>query len=142
MDRVTQIDAGYAHTLLLTEKGDVWTFGCGLFGQMANGDNKKVGFLVFAFEFKSGIMFFFFLFKDYKACHSQRVTQPGETDISGILPQCGDRRRGKRVHVGLQSAGATVGGAAEEEGTVANHQEGDGKTAAATRGGILVVHRI
>ena len=42
-DRVTQIDAGYAHTLLLTEKGDVWTFGCGLFGQMGNGDNKKVG---------------------------------------------------------------------------------------------------
>ena len=45
-DRVTQIDAGYAHTLLLTEKGDVWTFGCGLFGQMGNGDNKKVGLLV------------------------------------------------------------------------------------------------
>ena len=42
-DRVTQIDAGYAHTLLMSEKGDVWTFGCGLFGQMGNGDNKKVG---------------------------------------------------------------------------------------------------
>ena len=39
---MTQIDAGYAHTLLLTGKGDVWTFGCGLFGQMGNGENKKV----------------------------------------------------------------------------------------------------
>ena len=39
---MTQIDAGYAHTLLLTRKGDVWTFGCGLFGQMGNGENKKV----------------------------------------------------------------------------------------------------
>ncbi len=39
---VTQIEAGYAHTLLLTSSGEVWVFGCGLFGQIGNGENKKV----------------------------------------------------------------------------------------------------
>jgi hypothetical protein len=41
-ETVKQIDAGYAHTILLTDKGEVWAFGCSLFGQMGNGDNKKV----------------------------------------------------------------------------------------------------
>ena len=40
-ETVVQIGAGYAHTLLLTSKGEVWVFGCALFGQLGNGDNKK-----------------------------------------------------------------------------------------------------
>lgn len=38
---VCQIATGYAHTMLLTTKGEVWVFGCSLFGQLGNGDNKK-----------------------------------------------------------------------------------------------------
>ncbi|TRY75583.1 hypothetical protein TCAL_13348 [Tigriopus californicus] len=38
---VCQIATGYAHTMLLTTKGEVWVFGCSLFGQLGNGANKK-----------------------------------------------------------------------------------------------------
>lgn len=40
-DRVLSIECGYAHTLVLTVKGQVWTFGCGLFGQLGVGEMKK-----------------------------------------------------------------------------------------------------
>ena len=40
-DRIVSIDCGYAHTLVLTIKGQVWTFGCGLFGQMGMGGEVK-----------------------------------------------------------------------------------------------------
>ena len=134
-DRVTHIDAGYAHTLLLTEKGDVWTFGCGLFGQMGNGDNKKVGLLwmMVVLWHRFGIINMPFL-KGDEAYQSQWLTRPGEAHIGGILPQRGDRRGGERVHVGLQPAGAEAGGAAEEEGAAADHQEGDGKAESAAGG--------
>ena len=33
--------AGHAHTLVSTVSGNVWVFGCGLFGQLGNGSNKK-----------------------------------------------------------------------------------------------------
>ena len=39
--QVKQISAGYAHSLLLTVSGEVWVFGCALFGQLGNGDSKK-----------------------------------------------------------------------------------------------------
>ena len=39
--RIVQIAAGYAHTTVLTDQGDVYVFGCGLFGQIGNGENKK-----------------------------------------------------------------------------------------------------
>ena len=35
------ISAGYAHTMVSTLAGYVWVFGCGLFGQLGNGENKK-----------------------------------------------------------------------------------------------------
>ncbi|CAG5123144.1 unnamed protein product, partial [Candidula unifasciata] len=38
---VVKLSAGYAHTLVLTELGDVWTFGCGYFGQLGLGTNSK-----------------------------------------------------------------------------------------------------
>ena len=39
--RVVQVCAGYAHSLALTDTGDVYAWGSGLFGQMGNGENKK-----------------------------------------------------------------------------------------------------
>ena len=40
--KVVQIACGYAHTMLMTDEGQVWAFGCSLFGQMGNGETKKV----------------------------------------------------------------------------------------------------
>ena len=99
---------------------------------------KRLAFLLL-FVLKPSLSNIPFLFKDYKACQGLWVTQAGEADISGILSQRGDRRRGQRVHMGLQSAGAEAGGSAEEEGAAANHQEGDGTTASATRGWSLLL---
>jgi len=39
--KAAQVACGYAHTAVLTRLGRVYTFGCGLFGQLGNGDNKK-----------------------------------------------------------------------------------------------------
>lgn len=36
-----RVSAGHAHTMAVTKAGNVWVFGCGLFGQMGNGSNKK-----------------------------------------------------------------------------------------------------
>ena len=72
--------------------------------------------------------------KGDEAYQGQWLTQPGEAHIGGILPQRGDRRGGERVHVGLQPAGAEAGGAAEEEGAAADHEEGDGKAESAAGG--------
>lgn len=38
---VVKVEAGYAHSLALTESGDVWSFGCGYFGQLGLGTNTK-----------------------------------------------------------------------------------------------------
>lgn len=38
---VVQVGAGYAHSVALTQRGEVFVWGSGLFGQMGNGDNKK-----------------------------------------------------------------------------------------------------
>ncbi|XP_064605669.1 uncharacterized protein LOC135470577 [Liolophura sinensis] len=38
---VTRISAGYCHTVILTAEGEVWTFGCGLFGQLGIGSANK-----------------------------------------------------------------------------------------------------
>ena len=38
---VARISAGHAHTMAVTKAGNVWVFGCGLFGQLGNGSNKK-----------------------------------------------------------------------------------------------------
>ncbi|GFO46551.1 X-linked retinitis pigmentosa GTPase regulator-like protein [Plakobranchus ocellatus] len=38
---VVKVAAGYAHSLALTESGDVWSFGCGYFGQLGLGTNSK-----------------------------------------------------------------------------------------------------
>ena len=40
-ERICRIAAGYAHTMVATLTGNVWVFGCGLFGQLGNGENKK-----------------------------------------------------------------------------------------------------
>ena len=40
-ESICRISAGYAHTMVSTLAGNVWVFGCGLFGQLGNGDNKK-----------------------------------------------------------------------------------------------------
>ncbi len=40
-DRILSIECGYAHTLVLTIKAQVWSFGCGLFGQLGMGELKK-----------------------------------------------------------------------------------------------------
>lgn len=40
-EQVVRVEAGYAHTLALTFAKEVWVFGCGLFGQLGNKDNKK-----------------------------------------------------------------------------------------------------
>ncbi len=40
--RASMVSCGYAHTLVLTEaSGKVWSFGCGLFGQLGLGHTKK-----------------------------------------------------------------------------------------------------
>ncbi|KAK3793681.1 hypothetical protein RRG08_000409, partial [Elysia crispata] len=38
---VVKVAAGYAHSLALTEAGEVWSFGCGYFGQLGLGTNSK-----------------------------------------------------------------------------------------------------
>ncbi|RUS76283.1 hypothetical protein EGW08_015955 [Elysia chlorotica] len=38
---VVKVAAGYAHSLALTESGQVWSFGCGYFGQLGLGTNSK-----------------------------------------------------------------------------------------------------
>ncbi|KAH9487798.1 E3 ubiquitin-protein ligase herc2, partial [Bulinus truncatus] len=38
---VVRIAGGYAHSLVLTDSGDVWSFGCGYFGQLGLGINNK-----------------------------------------------------------------------------------------------------
>ena len=38
---VTQVAAGYAHTIALTREGRVYTWGCGLFGQLGTGNTSK-----------------------------------------------------------------------------------------------------
>ena len=35
------VDCGYAHTVVLTIKHEVWTFGCGLFSQLGVGECRK-----------------------------------------------------------------------------------------------------
>ncbi|KAJ8301898.1 hypothetical protein KUTeg_020885 [Tegillarca granosa] len=40
-DTITQISAGYCHTLVLNTQGEVYAFGCGFFGQMGLGSNQK-----------------------------------------------------------------------------------------------------
>ena len=39
--RVVQVSCGYAHTAVLTSKGRVFTWGCGLFGQLGKGNTEK-----------------------------------------------------------------------------------------------------
>ena len=39
--RIVQIAAGYAHSAVLTSKGEVFTFGAGLYGQLGIGSNTK-----------------------------------------------------------------------------------------------------
>ena len=39
--RVVGVSCGYAHTVALTSKGHVFTWGCGLFGQLGTGDTDK-----------------------------------------------------------------------------------------------------
>ena len=39
--RVIQVSCGYAHTVALTSKGHVFTWGCGLFGQLGTGTTDK-----------------------------------------------------------------------------------------------------
>merc|ERR1719480_6469 len=39
--RVIQVSCGYAHTAALTSKGHVFTWGCGLFGQLGTGNTGK-----------------------------------------------------------------------------------------------------
>ena len=51
---VARISAGHAHTLAVTKAGNVWVFGCGLFGQLGNGSNKK-STLPVRVEFSSAI---------------------------------------------------------------------------------------
>nr|XP_022297301.1 uncharacterized protein LOC111106775 isoform X2 [Crassostrea virginica] len=38
---VTHIQAGYCHSVVLTEQGTLYSFGCGFFGQLGSGNNKK-----------------------------------------------------------------------------------------------------
>jgi len=38
---VTHVAAGYAHTIALTREGRVYTWGCGLFGQLGTGNTTK-----------------------------------------------------------------------------------------------------
>lgn len=38
---VTMVAAGYCHSLVLTEAGEVWSFGCGYFGQLGVGSSHK-----------------------------------------------------------------------------------------------------
>ncbi|XP_071082712.1 uncharacterized protein [Haliotis cracherodii] len=38
---VVRIAAGYCHSLVLNDKGAVYSFGCGYFGQLGQGDNSK-----------------------------------------------------------------------------------------------------
>ena len=40
-ESICRVKAGYAHTMVSTLAGNVWVFGCGLFGQLGNGENKK-----------------------------------------------------------------------------------------------------
>ena len=40
-ENIVYISAGYAHSMVSTVSGYVWVFGCGLFGQLGNGENKK-----------------------------------------------------------------------------------------------------
>ena len=40
-ESICRVEAGYAHTIVSTLAGNVWVFGCGLFGQLGNGENKK-----------------------------------------------------------------------------------------------------
>ena len=40
-ESICRIAAGYAHTMVSTMAGNIWVFGCGLFGQLGNGENKK-----------------------------------------------------------------------------------------------------
>ena len=40
-ESICRIAAGYAHTMVSTMVGNIWVFGCGLFGQLGNGENKK-----------------------------------------------------------------------------------------------------
>ena len=40
-NRIVQISAGYAHSTVLSDRGQVLVFGCGLFGQIGNGENRK-----------------------------------------------------------------------------------------------------
>lgn len=38
---ITDVSCGYAHTMVLTREGRVYTWGCGLFGQLGNGKTGK-----------------------------------------------------------------------------------------------------
>ncbi|XP_029652973.1 uncharacterized protein LOC115226128 isoform X1 [Octopus sinensis] len=39
--RTIQLAAGYAHTMVLSQQGDVYSFGCGYFGQLGLGQRQK-----------------------------------------------------------------------------------------------------
>lgn len=38
LENIVDISAGYGHALLLDENGDVWSFGCNLYGQLGRGN--------------------------------------------------------------------------------------------------------
>ncbi|CAH1782485.1 unnamed protein product [Owenia fusiformis] len=38
---ITTLAAGYSHSLALTAKGEIWSFGCGMFGQLGLGSTAK-----------------------------------------------------------------------------------------------------
>ena len=39
--KITHVSCGYAHTLFVDEKTDVWSVGCGIYGQLGHGDIKN-----------------------------------------------------------------------------------------------------
>lgn len=38
---IVQVSGGYCHSLVLSDRGEVWVFGCGYFGQLGLGNNWK-----------------------------------------------------------------------------------------------------
>eukprot|EP00095_Tigriopus_kingsejongensis_P005381 maker-scaffold1024_size69702-snap-gene-0.11 protein:Tk05381 transcript:maker-scaffold1024_size69702-snap-gene-0.11-mRNA-1 annotation:"PREDICTED: uncharacterized protein LOC103572785" len=79
---VCQIATGYAHSLLLTQRGEVWAFGCGLFGQLGLGDNKRRTFPVKIDGFDAPIRLI-----STRYFHSYAVTEDERILTWGCNPQ-------------------------------------------------------
>lgn len=98
--RSIQIAAGYAHSLVLNQQGDVYAFGCGYFGQLGLGHGQKRSLPTHVpLPEKISVV-------ATKSFHSLAVTQDSNVYMWGVHPNVVryTAQMNRRSHQGLESS--------------------------------------